>query len=695
MTELTITPKISDKTARFKGTVAAGEHVAVTIKGGAAWLGDDNGQHLSLRVLDLVTGRTLALFPRPEETLEDGEEPDEWEESQDDPADLFCNLNLNTDRMVNAARHMLRVPVLFVMGAKDEDNPATTRTLYFRDRYVVEFWPERIGDDTPYDLDKWPRQIDEWTQLVEYWSARLDRMKLAAQRTGDEPTEEVPYTTITLNKGVEGESDTVVKVYDGTNGEMTEAMTDARIALLAAPISHVGDTNLHLQSGERAAWTAKQDAIADLSTIRSGASAGATAVQPADLFSDDKIKPSLLPSYVDDVLEYANLASFPATGETGKIYVAKDTNKTYRWSGSQYIEISPAPDLSNYVQKESGKGLSTNDFTTAEKEKLAGIAAGAQVNVIETVKVNGTALTPSSKAVNIEIVQAQADWNETSSSSSSFIKNKPTVPEPLPVYGDNPLMDGTASPGTGTAYALGNHRHPTDTSRQANITASGILKGDGAGGVTAATAGTDYQAPLTIDATPTANSTNPVQSGGVKTALDDKLSVAGDTRSVTATDSGGTETYVIAGTGETTNANAIVRVSGLPYVNVGEAAEMLVGVYAISSRGVQRHTATSGETSATFGFADTPGTGKIADAILDIDNSGNTSTLGLEFSGLGTTFKLVAPDGDDLAEMTSVDGGTWARFYFTETALVSNNLPVISVQRITLGAVATAITRGS
>jgi len=52
------------------------------------------------------------------------------------------------------------------------------------------------------------------------------------------------------------------------------------------------------------------------------------------------VPPAVLPSYVDDVLEYADLASFPATGETGKIYVALDTNKTYRWSGSAYIYIT-------------------------------------------------------------------------------------------------------------------------------------------------------------------------------------------------------------------------------------------------------------------------------------------------------------------------------------------------------------------
>lgn len=47
-----------------------------------------------------------------------------------------------------------------------------------------------------------------------------------------------------------------------------------------------------------------------------------------------------LPSYVDDVLEYASLSKFPTTGESGKIYTALDTNKIYRWSGSAYVIIS-------------------------------------------------------------------------------------------------------------------------------------------------------------------------------------------------------------------------------------------------------------------------------------------------------------------------------------------------------------------
>lgn len=53
------------------------------------------------------------------------------------------------------------------------------------------------------------------------------------------------------------------------------------------------------------------------------------------------IVPSIyLPSYVDDVIEVANFAALPVTGETGKIYVTLDDNLTYRWTGSAYVEIS-------------------------------------------------------------------------------------------------------------------------------------------------------------------------------------------------------------------------------------------------------------------------------------------------------------------------------------------------------------------
>ena len=60
-------------------------------------------------------------------------------------------------------------------------------------------------------------------------------------------------------------------------------------------------------------------------------------------------------------------------------------------------------DLSGKVDKIAGKGLSTEDYTTAEKTKLSGVETGAQVNIIEAVQVNGTALNVASKTVNIDL----------------------------------------------------------------------------------------------------------------------------------------------------------------------------------------------------------------------------------------------------------------------------------------------------
>lgn len=102
-----------------------------------------------------------------------------------------------------------------------------------------------------------------------------------------------------------------------------------------------------------------------------------------------------------------------------------------------------------YVAKEEGKGLSTNDYTDAEKEKLAGVQAGAEVNV-------------------------QSDWNQTDNQKDDFIKNKPEVAGPSST---TPLMDGTAAVGTATTYARADHRHPTDTTRvAANAAITGATK---------------------------------------------------------------------------------------------------------------------------------------------------------------------------------------------------------------------------
>lgn len=70
----------------------------------------------------------------------------------------------------------------------------------------------------------------------------------------------------------------------------------------------------------------------------------------ASLDLNGKVPASQLPSYVDDIIEVANLVSLPATGETGKIYITLDTNRSYRWTGSGYNQI-----VSGEVDSVNGK----------------------------------------------------------------------------------------------------------------------------------------------------------------------------------------------------------------------------------------------------------------------------------------------------------------------------------------------------
>ena len=210
------------------------------------------------------------------------------------------------------------------------------------------------------------------------------------------------------------------------------------------------------KASSKPTYTASE--VGAIPTSAKGAASGV-----ATLDSAGKVPSSQLPSYVDDVLDYDTKSDFPTTGEAGKIYVDKSTNTSWRWSGSAYTQIkgdlaigtttgtaadggtasahysntsnphsvtkaqvglgsvvntgdSATPvsggttkfttggaytELAKKVDKVSGKGLSTNDYTTDEKNKLAGIAAGAEVNV-------------------------QSDWNATS--GDAMILNKPTIP---------------------------------------------------------------------------------------------------------------------------------------------------------------------------------------------------------------------------------------------------------------------------
>jgi hypothetical protein len=134
-------------------------------------------------------------------------------------------------------------------------------------------------------------------------------------------------------------------------------------------------THRFVSDTEKSTWNGKQSALGF--TPENIANKG-MADGYAPLNASTLIDAIYLPSYVDDVLEFANLASLPVTGETAKIYVTLDTNKTYRWSGSAYIEISPSPGTTDSLTEGS-----VNLYFTAARAKSAAVADAINDGVID------------------------------------------------------------------------------------------------------------------------------------------------------------------------------------------------------------------------------------------------------------------------------------------------------------------------
>lgn len=148
----------------------------------------------------------------------------------------------------------------------------------------------------------------------------------------------------------------------------------------------VGSAQLLIEKNVAVRATLQDDSVVSLINLNSSDEVMLKGIKVID--SSGLIPAAILPSYVDDVLEFANLAAFPVTGEAGKIYVAVDTNKTYRWSGSAYIYItSGAVDSVNgetgVVVLDAGDISMVSEATTIEAKlvSLQGEVDQAQTDI--------------------------------------------------------------------------------------------------------------------------------------------------------------------------------------------------------------------------------------------------------------------------------------------------------------------------
>lgn len=92
----------------------------------------------------------------------------------------------------------------------------------------------------------------------------------------------------------------------------------------------------------------------------------------ASLNESGIIPSAQLPSYVDDVIEVDTFSNLPGTGESGKIYIVQDTNLTYRWSGTDYVEISKSLALgeTSSTAYPGDKGKATTDKLNKTSDKV-------------------------------------------------------------------------------------------------------------------------------------------------------------------------------------------------------------------------------------------------------------------------------------------------------------------------------------
>jgi len=208
-------------------------------------------------------------------------------------------------------------------------------------------------------------------------------------------------------------------------------VASAGTALTAARADHVhavGSVQYSSLSGIPSTFapSAHSHAVSDITGLQTQLDGKQAAGSYATLVNGT-VPSSQLPSYVDDVIEYANLAAFTEQS-TGKIYVARDTGKIYRWSGSAYAEISPSPGSTDSVTEGSTNLYYTN----------ARAAAAAPVQSV------------AGRTGNVVISASDVSGLSAAIAAGAGVSLSSDVPQPL----------GLANAGVASTASRSDHTHP-------------------------------------------------------------------------------------------------------------------------------------------------------------------------------------------------------------------------------------------
>ena len=260
------------------------------------------------------------------------------------------------------------------------------------------------GNEVPVDFEG---TQDEWDALTTAQKKTYDRVLITDDYDAPDHmnADEVDFSNTGTSLSSTDVQGALVEI---ANGLGTAASKDVATSGNASSTQVVMGNDSRLTDARNAAdvysW-AKASSKPSYTASEVGAiatSVKGTANGVAELDANGLVPSSQLPSYVDDVLEYASKSSFPATGETGKIYVATDTNLTYRWSGSAYVEISPSLALgetsSTAFRGDRGKtaydhATDSSRLTTAKTSGLYKIATTSEGHIASATAVEKSDIT--------------------------------------------------------------------------------------------------------------------------------------------------------------------------------------------------------------------------------------------------------------------------------------------------------------
>ncbi len=172
----------------------------------------------------------------------------------------------------------------------------------------------------------------------------------------------------------------------------------------------------------------------------------------ASLDENGLVPSSQLPAYVDDVIEVVTFDDLPETGEEGKIYVTLDTNLTYRWSGSQYIEIS-----SSLALGETSSTAYPGDKGKANRDALNAMPS-AVMRYIDSITANDAQVTIPFRYVSKNDSNNQY---ETDKNASVTISSATTSTAGVMSGADKTKLDKVLTDGDGSKYLADNGTYKT------------------------------------------------------------------------------------------------------------------------------------------------------------------------------------------------------------------------------------------